>query len=344
MSASSVPQTMRRFVLAEAGTLDNLRLEEAPVPALRPGEALVRVRAASLNARDLMMIFGPQPYGPKTGIVPLSDAAGEVVAIEGSADVAVGDRVILPFRPGWLDGPLEMASAATDLGGAVDGVAAEYVAMPAAALVPVPGNMSYEQAATLPCAGVTAWSSIHRGAAVGATDTVLVQGTGGVSLFGLQIAKAAGARVIATTSTPEKAERLRALGADAVINYRDTPDWDRTVLELTEGNGVQRIVEIGGAGSLPKSMACIAPEGEIALVGLLDNPMNLISPLPLMRSMAVLRGIAVGSRADLVALADTASRHFEPVIDGIFAFEELKTAITRLASRQHFGKITVRFS
>jgi NADPH:quinone reductase-like Zn-dependent oxidoreductase len=334
---------LKLYRLAQHGSLDHLTLVGEPAPAAAPDEVLVRMRAASLNARDLMVILGPSPYGPKPGLIPLSDGAGEVVAI-GSAVTgwAEGDRVVLPFRPGWIDGPLEPQMIATDLGGAVDGVLAEYVAVKARALVRLPEGVTFEAAAALPCAGVTAWNAIHQGAAPLAGDVVLVQGTGGVSIFALQIAKALECRVIATTSSDAKAERLLALGADHVVNYRDLPDWDTAVLDLTGAKGATRIVEVGGAGTLPRSMACLAPQGEIALVGLLDDPTNTISPLPLMRGMGVLRGISVGSRAHLADLVAFMDGRFEPVIDRVFGFDEAAEALGHLAARRHFGKVVLR--
>lgn len=334
---------MRLYRLRDHGSIDNLVIEEGPEPEVAPDEVRVRIRAVSLNARDLMMVFGPSPYGPKPGIIPVSDGAGEIVAC-GSAvtDLTVGTRVVLPFRPGWIDGPLQAGSIATDLGGAVDGVLAEQVAVAARAVVPLPDTLSFEEAAAMPCAGVTAWSALDRGAALGPGQTVLVMGTGGVSIFALQIARAKGCRVIATTSDDAKADRLRALGASDVINYRDHPEWSAQVLELTDGRGVDRVVEVGGAGTLSQSMAALAPEGEIALIGLLADPMSAISPLLLMRTMGVVRGISVGSRADLAALVACAARHFKPVIDRVFAFDEAPAAVAHLAARQHFGKVVIR--
>jgi alcohol dehydrogenase len=334
---------MRLYRLRDHGSIDNLVVEEAPEPDIAPDEVRVRIRAVSLNARDLMMVFGPSPYGPRPGIIPVSDGAGEIVAI-GSAvtGLAVGTRVVIPFRPGWIEGPLQSGSTATDLGGAVDGVLAEQVAVAARAVVALPDGLSFEEAAAMPCAGVTAWSALDRGAPLGSGRTVLVMGTGGVSIFALQIARAKGCRVIATTSDDAKADRLRDLGASDVINYRDHPEWSTRALELTDGHGVDRVVEVGGAGTLPQSMAALAPEGEIALIGLLAERMGAISPLPLMRTMGVIRGISVGSRADLTALVDCAARHFKPVIDRVFPFDEAPAAFAHLAARRHFGKVVIR--
>ncbi|HMQ18699.1 MAG TPA: NAD(P)-dependent alcohol dehydrogenase, partial [Sphingopyxis sp.] len=227
---------MKRWCLRDHGSLDNLEMEDSPAPEPGPGEVVVRIRAAALNARDLMIAIGPSPYGPKPGLVPLSDGAGEVIACgSGVTGVAPGARVVIPFRPGWIDGPHDPAAMVTDLGGAVDGVLAEQIAVPARAVVSLPDAISFEQAAMLPCAGVTAWTALDRGGPLGAGHSVLVMGTGGVSLFALQIARAKGCRVIATTSSEAKAQRLRDLGASEVIDYRACPEWDARVRELTGG-------------------------------------------------------------------------------------------------------------
>lgn len=331
------------YRLSGPGSLDNLVKRQERQPDIGPNDVLVRIRAVSLNARDLMMVHGPQPYGPKPDIIPASDGAGEVVAC-GSAvsDLTPGIRVVLPFRPGWLEGPFNPADIATDLGGAVDGVLCEHVAIAARTVVPIPDDVSFEVAATLPCAGVTAWSALTRGSPLRSGSHVLVLGTGGVSIFALQIAKSMGCTVIATTSSDAKAQSLIALGADHVINYVSTTDWSTAVRDITGGRGVDRVVEVGGAGSLPQSMKALAPEGEIALIGLLDNPRNTISPLPLMSSTGVIRGISVGSRADLVALLARMHRSFAPAIDRVFEFDEAPQALVYLASRQHVGKVVIR--
>jgi len=335
--------SMQIYRLSTPGSLDNLAMREEERPAIGPDDVLVRVRAVSLNARDLLMILGPQRYGPRTDAVPASDAAGEIVACGANVDhVGLGTRVVLPFRPGWIDGPFDPAHLAGDLGGPVDGVLAQYVAIAARAVVPLPDDITFEQASTLPCAGVTAWSALTRGATLKPGASVLVLGSGGVSIFALQIAKAMGCTVIATTSSDAKAQVLRELGADRVVNYVTDPEWHMAVRALTDGRGVERVVEVGGAGSLPKSIQALAPEGEIALVGLLDNPMNTVSPLPLMSCMGVVRGISVGSRADLAGLLSLMHGRFEPRIDRVFDFGEAREALDYLASRKHIGKIVIR--
>lgn len=334
---------MRRYRLTEHGSFDNLRMEEVPSPPCGRDEVVVRIRAVALNYRDLLVILGPPPYGPKPGIVPGSDGAGEIVAVGGGVtDWALGDRVVIPFRPGWIDGPLAPGSVLTDLGGAVDGVMTEELAVAASAPVHIPNHMSFEEAASLPCAGVTAWSALARGKPLMVSDTVLVLGSGGVSVFALQIAKSIGCRVIATTSSKAKIAKLVELGADEVIDANVHPDWEQEVLRLTAQRGVDRVVEVGGAGTLPRSITCLASEGEISLIGLLDNPANTISPLGLMRTTGVIRGISVGSRADLEGLVACAKKNFKPIIDRVFEFDEATQALAYLASQQHIGKIVIR--
>ena len=334
---------MRRYRLNDHGSIENLVVEHVPPPACGANDVIVRIRAVSLNYRDLLVVLGPPPYGATPGIVPISDGAGEIVAAGGAVSGwKVGDRVVIPFRPGWIDGPLQAGAISSDLGGAVDGVLTEQFAIGARALVRIPDTMSFEEAAALPCAGVTAWTALDRGKPLQPGDTVLVLGSGGVSVFALQIAKGLGCRVIATTSSAEKAARLVALGADIVIDYRRHANWEQEVVRLSGGRGVDRVVEVGGAGTLARSIRCLASEGEIALIGLLDNPSNTISPLGLMRTMGVIRGISVGSRADLQALVAFAAAHFSPVIDRVFEFEQARQALAYLASQQQVGKVVIR--
>jgi NADPH:quinone reductase-like Zn-dependent oxidoreductase len=334
---------MRRYRLSGHGAIEKLDIVEAPSPQPGPGEAVVRMRAASLNPRDLMVILGPSPYGPRPGLTPLSDGAGEVLRVgEGVEGLAVGDRVVASFRPGWTDGPLDPAAIAGDLGGGADGVLAEEVCLPAEALVLLPANLGFEAAATLPCAAVTAWRALDV-PRLSPQATVLVQGTGGVSLFALQLAVDRGCRVIATTSSAAKGELLSRLGADVVIDRTRDPDWDTAVRAATGGRGADRVVEVGGAGTLARSFAAAAHGGEIALVGLLSDPMAQVSPLPVLSRMLTLRGVSVGSRADLEAVvALAAADRLRPVIDGVFAFGDALQALRRLQLREHVGKIVIR--
>jgi NADPH:quinone reductase-like Zn-dependent oxidoreductase len=335
---------MQQFRLRAHGSIENLELHEAPSLKAAPGQVIVKLKAASLNARDLMVIVGPSPYGPQPGLIPLSDGAGEVIGIgEGVTRFQLGDRVVASFRQGWIDGPLTAQAMGTDLGGAIDGVLSEEISLPEDGLVAIPDSLSYEAAATLPCAGVTAFNALYGGAGLSADHIVLIQGTGGVSMMALQIAIAAGARVIATTSSPEKALRLKALGASDVVDYIQTPDWDSEVLRLTGGRGVDRIVEVGGAGSLPQSFNACSIGAEIALVGMLDNPFAQVSPFPVMGKMLSLRGVLVGSRKHLERLVALAAGSFEPVIDSVYAFDDAKMALNHLAARAHFGKVIIGF-
>jgi alcohol dehydrogenase len=334
---------VRAYRLRDHGAIDNLELVEAPAPTPGPGEVVVRMRAASLNPRDLMVILGPSPYGPRPGLTPLSDGAGEVLRVgEGVEALRPGDRVVAAFRPGWIDGPLDPAAIAGDLGGGADGVLAEEVCLRADGVVRLPDSLSFEAAATLPCAAVTAWRALDP-PRLSSAQTVLIQGTGGVSLFALQLARNCGCRVIATTSSPAKAELLRGLGADVVIDRRAEPEWGPAVRAATGGRGVDRIVEVGGAGSLPQSFAAATHGGEIALVGLLSDPMGQVSPLAVMSRMLTLRGVLVGSRADLEAVVDLAAGgRLKPVIDQQFAFEDARAALRRLQQQAHVGKIVIR--
>ncbi len=332
---------MRRYHLNGVG-IDALHLSNEPPPEPGQGQVLVRVRANSLNARDMMVIGGLLPK--KDAVVPLSDGAGEVIAVgPGVRRVKVGDRVMGAFRQGWIGGRLDPAlRGAADLGGALDGMLGEWALLTDEGVVKIPDAMSFEAAACLPCAGVTAWSALMTERTVRPGETVLVQGTGGVSLFSLQIARAAGGRVIAITSSAEKAERLRELGAEAVVNYRETPDWEKAVLDLTNGRGVDHVVEVGGAGTLARSMACTRLQGRISLVGLLDAASSAINPMGFVSRVLTLQGVSVGSRTDLedlvVALVENG---LSPVIGDRFAFEDAKSALRKIEAKQHFGKIVI---
>ncbi|MBV9512325.1 MAG: NAD(P)-dependent alcohol dehydrogenase [Caulobacteraceae bacterium] len=332
---------MRRYHLTAPG-LDHLVLREEAPPAPSAGEIVMRPRCVSLNARDLMVLHGYLPNA-KPDLTPLSDGAGEVIAVgAGVEQLKPGDRVVAAFRPAWTDGPPEPYQATSDLGGPADGVLGEWVLLPEAGVVKLPEHVSLEAAASLPCAGVTAWRSLTGGRPLRADETVLVQGTGGVSLFALAIARNFGCRVIATTSSDAKADILRRLGAETVIDYTRTPDWQIEVMKATGGRGVDRIVEVGGPGTLPRSMACIAPLGEIAFVGMQDDPGGQVSPIPLIGRCASIRGIAVGSVADLATLlAEVAAGRLAPVIDQTFAFEAAADAYRRLQGRQHVGKVLI---
>jgi NADPH:quinone reductase-like Zn-dependent oxidoreductase len=279
----------------------------------------------------------------KPPLVPLSDGAGEVIAVgDGVTRVKAGDRVAAIFMQGWIDGPPEDAKAATALGGGIDGMLAEKVCLNAEGLVRFPEHLSFEEAAALPCAAVTAWHSLFDSGGLRPGQTVLVQGSGGVSLFGLQFAKQAGARVIATTSgRGGREERLQSLGADAVINYRTTPDWDRAVRDLTDGVGVDHILEVGGAGTLPLSLRSIRRGGHIAVIGVLAGG-GEIDPRFIFVKQARIQGIYVGSRHMFEQMNRAiAAAGMRPVIDRVFALGDVRAAYEYLESGAHVGKVCI---
>lgn len=330
---------MRAYHLEQLGKLDSLVVSEHEIPSPGVGEVLVRVRASSINFRDLIIANGWYSPAVASGRVPLSDAAGEVEAV--GPDVTrfkVGDRVVNSFFPNWFGGTFHVMPQQWVVDH--DGWLTEYKVVSAEALVGMPQHLSFEEASTLPCAGVTAWSSL---AGVGAGDTVLTEGTGGVSLFAVQLAKALGARVIATTSSPEKAERLRQLGADHVIDYRTTKDWGKQARALTGGRGVDRIVEVGGANTLAQSVQAIAYGGQISLVGILAGVEGSIDFMTMFTTHATFKGIVTGSRRDLEDLNRAlAQHHIRPVIDSAYAFDNAMAALNHFAERQLFGKVVIR--
>ncbi len=323
---------------------ESLHMGELPPLEPTAGEVVVRVRAVSLNYRDYMNVMGIRGVTGPVPRVPCSDGAGEVLACgEGVTGWQVGDRVMIPFMPGWLDGVFRQEHAAGALGGVVDGVLREQVCVPAVSLVRLPEGLSFEEAATLPCAAVTAWDALFVRGRLQPGETVLIQGTGGVSIFALQLAVQHGARVLAITSSEEKAARLRELGAEAVCHYRETPDWDAWAREITGGVGVDRVVEIGGPETLNRSLQSVRFGGHIALIGVLTGTAGEIQTVQILRKGIRLDGIYVGSRAmlaDLVAHLDQTG--LRPVIDSVFAFEEAIAAFKHLESGAHIGKIVVR--
>ncbi len=336
---------MRGWRFNDAFGQENLKIVELPEPTPGPGQALVRVRACSLNYRDLVVSKGGYGGAVKTPLIPLSDGAGEVVAVgPGVTRVKPGDRVAGIFMQTWLEGPVDDAKAASAMGGAIDGMLSELVCLKADGLVHLPEHLSFEEGATLPCAAVTAWNALFRSGALRPGETVVVQGTGGVSTFALQFAKMAGARVIATSSSEAKLERLRLMAADDVINYKTTPEWDKPVRELTRGVGADHIVEVGGAGTLPLSMKAAKRSGHIALIGVLTGRGEVDHRLLLLKSIR-LQGIFVGSREMFEEMNRAISLWgLRPVIDKIFGFDETIEAMRYLESGAHFGKVCIRMS
>jgi NADPH:quinone reductase-like Zn-dependent oxidoreductase len=302
----------------------------------------VRVRATSLNARELLILRGNYPLPIRPDVIPLSDGAGEVVTIgSGVTRARIGDRVAGAVFPRWIDGPFGWEYAA-QIGGSIDGMLTEYALLNEEVLVHIPAHLSFEEAATLPCAAVTAWNSLTGARPLQAGETVLTLGSGGVSLFALQFAELFGARIIATTSSNDKAERLVALGADHVINYRTTPDWHIAVRELTDGRGVDQIVEVGGAGTLEKSIRSIAAEGQISLVGGLASGASAINFNLISSNILSLRRIAIGSRAQFIAMNRAITiNHMRPVIDRVFPFDGAHAAYRYFEDTPHFGKVII---
>ncbi len=336
---------MRAWVLsAGASSLDDLHLVERETPTPGPGQVLIRVRACSINFRDQLIPQGLYMGGKASqDVILLSDGVGDVVGV--GADVTrfvAGDRVAGTFFQNWDDGPPN-ASVGQALGAApVDGMLAEYVVLPEAGVTHIAQSLTYEEAATLPCAGVTAWNALMEGPQpTKAGDTVLVLGTGGVSLLALQIAKAAGAVVVATSSSDEKLARAVALGADHTINYRTTADWGAEAVRLTGGRGIDHVIEVGGAGTLAQSIQAVACGGEVSLIGVLTREGDT-SPRALMFKWASMRGIFVGSRGMADRLNAFIDAHqIKPVVDRTFALEDAKAAFAYQSSPELFGKTVI---
>lgn len=331
--------TSRRFLLSAEGSSFRLRTEQMPVPNPGPGEVLVRVRAVSINRRDIMVKNGFYPVNGANHFVPGSDAAGEVLAVgDGVTSVKPGDIVCSTFFQNWPGGRISFAAFASALGAGGAGVFADHVLLSETGVVPAPVGWRFEQAATVPCAAVTAWSSLS---GVAKDDWVLIQGTGGVALYGLQIAVAAGAKVLVISSSDAKLDRVRAMGATATVNYKTHPDWDKEVLRLT-GGGVHHVLELGGAGTLARSIRATAAGGRVALVGGLDGFGGDIAAADLVMGVKTVAAVAVGSRADQQAVTDFLSRHaITPVIDRVFDADQMEEAYAA-ADAGAFGKVVVR--
>jgi NADPH:quinone reductase-like Zn-dependent oxidoreductase len=335
---------MKAFQLTSFAGIEGLDPVNLPAPKPGPHEVLIRIRAASLNYRDLLVADGK--YGPnqRAPLIPLSDGAGDVAAVgEGVTRFRVGDRVAGCFFQGWIAGPPSREKLTGDLGGGIDGVLAEQVVLHEQTVVRLPEHLTWEEGATLPCAGVTAWQAVVTKGAVKAGDTVLVLGTGGVSLFALQFAKVHGARVIVTSSSDRKLQRAKALGADALINYKTTPAWDERVWELTDRQGVDMVVEVGGIGTLEKSLNAAGVGGRISLIGVLTGFTGGANPLPVLFRCQQVNGIYVGSREMFEEMnRAVAQSRLQPVIDRVFPFGETREAYQYLRSAAHVGKIVIK--
>ncbi len=335
---------MKAYEIEQCG-IDNLSVVERETPRPAAGEVLVKLNAASLNYRDVMVVSGT--YNPRMRLpaIPFSDGAGEIIEVgEGVTRWNISDRVCSTVIAGWIDSGPTAETAKTAIGaGAADGVLSEYRVFNENSLVRVPEHLSFEEAATLPCAGVTAWNALFVSGNIRPGETVLTLGTGGVSVFAIQIAKAFGANVIATSSSDEKLERVKPLGADHAINYRSREDWDKAVLELTGGRGVDHVMEVGGTGTLAKSVKAARVGGHIALIGALDMA-GEFNPIPVFMKAVRVQGIFVGSRAMFEDLNSfIVKENIKPVIDRTFEFDEAKEALRYMESGSHFGKIVLRF-
>jgi len=333
---------MKRYVMNMGSGLQGLRLQEVARPVPGPSEVLVRVRAVSLNFREIsILVHGRYPLPVKPDVVAVAAGVGEVVEAGAGVDrLRPGERVVASIFPRWLDGPFR-GEVIDQLGGSLDGMLSEYVCLPQQALVPAPSHLSDEEAATLPCAGLTAWHAVTAAGAMGGHETVLTLGSGPVSLFALQLAKALGAKVIATTSDDGKAARLRALGADHVVNYRAQPEWGDQVRVLTEGVGVDRVVEVAGA-SLAQSLRATRLGGHVSLVGTRGGPAQ-VDVAAIFGAGATVRPIAVGSRMQLEAMAEAVARHhLHPVIDRVFPFGQAPEAFAHYLSGANFGNVVIR--
>ncbi len=334
---------MQSYRFKQFGNPDGLELHQEDMPVPQAREVLVRVRATSLNYRDLAIMNGQYTLPSEPGHIPLSDAAGEVVQVGDRVErFKVGDRVVNTFMPRWFGGAFQAQARDELYGSDRDGWLTEYKVVSEESLVSLPDYLSFEQGATLPCAAVTAWAALNGDRPIKAGETVLTLGTGGVSLFAIQLAKAMGARVIATTSSEAKAERLKALGADEVINYVQHPEWSKEVQRLTSGQGVNRVVEVGGPGTLNQSIRSIGIGGELALIGFVAQDGLAIDFFSLFKSAARFRVISVGSREDFEQMNRVLVQHkIMPVIDSVFSFTDSKRAWQHFDSRLHVGKVVI---
>jgi NADPH:quinone reductase-like Zn-dependent oxidoreductase len=334
---------MRVFQIEGDWSLDHLRLAQRPVPEPGAGQVLVQMKASSLNYRDLVV---PQRgYGQYTGslpLIPVSDGAGIISAVgPGVTRVAVGDRVCPNFAQTWLTGEPDLERLTQALGGPIDGTMTEFMCLSEQGVVKVPAYLSDLEAASLPCAALTAWSALTT-ASTKAGDRVLVQGCGGVALFAVQWAKLFGAHVTVITSSAEREQRVRQLGADATLNYRSVPEWARATREFTQGRGYDLILELGGEKTLPQSLRCIRPGGTIAMIGVLSGNMLATSLGPIITRQVRLQGVTIGHRDGFEAMLRAMAQHqVHPVIDKIFAFEDLKEGMAYLRSGAQFGKVCI---
>ncbi|MEM7424044.1 MAG: NAD(P)-dependent alcohol dehydrogenase [Pseudomonadota bacterium] len=336
---------MRAWQITSDGGVDALTLSEVAMPEPGPGQVRLRLRANSVNYRDLTTIEDPVPRRIAYPTTPNSDGAGEISAVgPGVTEFAIGDRVTSCFFSDWEAGPCSPHAMASALGGARPGVLAEEVVLPAGGVIAMPGHLSFDEAATLPCAALTAWHALTRPAPVVPGETVVLLGTGGVSVFAQQFCTMMGARTIVTSSSDAKLERMQTLGADETVNYRAKPDWEAEILRLTDGAGADRVVEVGGPGTLQKSIEATRVGGTIGLIGVLTGMAGQVVPTSIMRKSLTVRGIYVGSRQMFAEMNRAISHHgLHPVIDQTFSFDDARSVYHTMRAAGHFGKLVVRF-
>ncbi|GAB1195161.1 hypothetical protein APSETT444_004415 [Aspergillus pseudonomiae] len=336
-------EQMKAVRIITAGSKASAEIRDEPLPTPGRHEVLIRVHAASLNYRDTALLRGEYPAATKKGVVPVSDGAGEVVAAgKDVTRVKKGDRVTVSCFANWIGGPYNPDYRSNSVGFSIDGMLAEYALFYEDALVPIPDYMTYTEAASLPCAAVTAWTALNKIEPLQPGQTVLIQGTGGVSLFALQFAKVFGARVLAITSSDEKAAKLKELGADAVVNYSTCPDWDREILALTDGKGVDRVLDIAGEKTIVKSAASTKITGVVVLVGFASGFGGGLPPIDILVRTLTVTGSTIGSRMDFEAMLTAMERHkIRPVVDRVYPFAEYREAYRRLETGQHVGKIVI---
>jgi len=334
---------MKTYRLEQTGSLDGLVLCTEPDPAPGPHDVVIRVRANALNYRDLMVMRGAYRVPPRPRVIPLSDGAGEVVAIGAEVKrIKIGDRVAGAFFQGWMGGHIAAEHLSTDMGGSIDGMLSEYVVLNQQGVVHIPTHLSYQEAATLPCAAVTAWCCLTDQRPLMPGDTVLTLGSGGVSVFAIQFARMFGARVIATTSSDAKSHKLKALGAHDVINYTSHPEWDREVMRLTGKRGADFVIEVGGPGTLACSLKSAAIGGHVVQVGVLGGVGQQLDPVLFRGRSITTRSITVGSRQSFEAMNRAIEvNQMRPVIDQVFGFDEAKRAYQHLQEQKHFGKVVI---
>jgi len=339
---------MRALNVSAPWGLDQIKVVEKPDPTPGPGQVLVRMRAVSLNYRDLLMVngmYGRAPAQTNDIITPFSDGCGVVEAVgEGVTRVKTGDRVATLFFQGWISGPPSLEKVVTALGFPIPGAGSELQTFSEHGVSKVPDFLTDQQVATLPCAALTAWRGLFEDANLQPGDTVVLQGTGGVSIFGLQFAHAAGYRTLITSSSDEKLERAKALGADHLVNYRSTPAWSGPVRAATGGRGADFIMEVGGGGTIQESMKAVRIGGHIAIIGVVAGAGEPFNPAALIGNSAKLQGLSVGSREMFEAMCRAIDLHkISPVVDKVFPFTEAKAAFSAMAGGEHFGKIVLEF-